>query len=191
VFSNAQVHVLTDSCSFEITGDTVAVFTTQSIALFTTVREKLSSFSLHADKNRFWTDTTITPPFKEETYFFNLSFYDTGHSTISISTRRTNGDVFIMSPGISLQVASPLRQRKILQTYGEPCTLSTPPVGDNDVYYFWSFISDTIKSPFNDNPGQKPRINQLGIKRTGLLWVADTSGKFQSPATPFSFTFNN
>jgi hypothetical protein len=186
---NAQVLVAPDSCSFDVTGDTVPVFTTHTVALYTVVREKIDSFSLHADHNRYWTDTTIRPPFKKASYLFSLSFYDTGKTTIAITTHRTNREDFSMTPPISLVVRSPLAQKDIMTTVGAPCTLSTPALGDRDIYYYWSFVSDTIKSPFSNNPEEYPDITMAGTIQTGMLWVADTLGRYQSPATPFTFYF--
>ena len=188
-YLNAQVLVSPDSCSFDVAGDTVPIFSTQTIALYTVVREKIDSFSLHADNNRYWTDTTITPPFKKAMYFFSLSFYDTGKTTVSVTTHWTNREDFSMTPPLSLVVRSPLAQKDIVTTVGAPCTLSTPSIGDRDIYYYWSFVSDTIKSPFSNNPDEYPTIAMVGTMQTGMLWVADTLGRYQSPACPFSFQF--
>jgi hypothetical protein len=187
-YSNAQVNILSDSCSFAPSGDTALIFSTETLAVYTTVREKISSFSIHAGGNRYWHDTTVLPPLKKETYLFLLSYNDTGKKTVSIITHRTNGDDDTTSSDISLLVKSPLQQKGIVKNYGERCTLSTPTVRDRDVYYFWSFISDTVKSPFGNNTDVYPVITVF-TKQTGLLWIADTSGKYKSLAVSFSFQF--
>ncbi|MGB7568115.1 MAG: hypothetical protein WBM07_09655, partial [Chitinivibrionales bacterium] len=77
-YANAQVTVNPVASSANIReGDTLNIFTTETLAVFTSVREKIDSFIVQADGNRYWSgDTTIKPPFSVN-YLFLLSYADT------------------------------------------------------------------------------------------------------------------
>lgn len=148
-FSNAQVHLITTAGMIK-DGDTVHIFTTDTLGFFAIVQEKIAGISLHSDSNMLWTDTSIASPVSSGDYRFLLSFPDTGKQLVTITTKRTNGDVSALT--LSLFARSPLSQKNITAALGTPCTLSTTPVGDR-VYYTWSFgtyrgYTETVTSPF-------------------------------------------
>jgi hypothetical protein len=191
-YSNAQIHVVS-SPSMLTDGDTVSIFTTETLGVFAAVSEKIGSFSIHADSNCYWTDTSISAPKSEVNYRFLVSFADTGTKNVTITARRTNGDLSTQT--LTLRAISPLFQKEISAAVGEPCTLSTPAVGDK-VYYFWSFgvyrgVEKVVKTPFSNNPGQNILGVEMGKTLTGQLWVADTLNRFKSPAIPFSYRFSD
>ena len=191
-YSNAQIHMISSRTMLN-DGDTVAIFTTETLGVFTTVSEKIDHFSIHTDSNIHWTDTCIETPDSRINYRFLVSYSDTGLKSITITTERTNGDV--STQGLALHVHSPLYQEEIAAAIGEPCTLSTAPVGDR-VYYYWSFgvyrdVEKVIMTPFSNNPDQYIRGIEVGKKRIGYLWVVDTLNRFKSPACAFSYQFTD
>jgi hypothetical protein len=191
-FSNAQVRLLPEKSSIH-DGDAINFFSTETLTVFTTNREIIKSFTIHADSNLYWTDTTISAPGPEMEYRFLLSFVDTGIKTISISTHRTNGDVSLQSPALSIHVLSPLKQKNISGSLGIPCTLSTPGVTDK-VYYIWSFGAFqgrelTFTKQFALNNPEYIRNVEPGAEKSGYLWVTDSAGRYQSPKSGFTYIF--
>jgi hypothetical protein len=191
-YSNAQVHLLTTAGMLK-NGDTVNIFTTDTLGFFATVEEKIAGISLHADSNMLWTDTSVASPVSSGDYRFLLSFADTGKQQVTISTKRTNGDVSTLT--LSLFARSPLRQDSVVCALGSPLTLSTKPVGDR-VYYSWSFgtyrgYTETVTSPFATCPVHQVLRVEAGKTLTGFLWVTDTLNKYKSPAFPFSYLFTD
>lgn len=191
-YSNAQIHMVSSQNMLN-DGDTVSIFTTETLGIFATVSEKISNFSIHADSNIYWTDTSVAAPNSNINYRFLVSFADTGSKSVTITTQRTNGDLSTQS--LALYVRSPLFQKEINAAIGEPCTLSTTPVGDQ-VYYYWSFgvyrgVEKVVKTPFANNPGQNILGIEVGKKLTGYLWVADTLNRFKSPAIAFPYQFSD
>jgi hypothetical protein len=188
-YSNAQVTVLPDASSKNIReGDTLSIFTTETLAVFTTVREKIDSFIVRANGNRYWSSNTIKPPFSVN-YLFLLSYPDTGKKQIYISTFKSNNTIDSLQKPLALYVRSPLKQKDFTADYGAICTLSTPPMGDGTVMYAWTFDTAVIvQSPFNDNHTSVLGV-QIEKKLTGYLWVFDTIDTFKSTSTPFSYEF--
>ena len=186
-YANAQVTVQPQLSSKNIReGDTLNIFTTETLAVFTTVREKIDSFIVQADGNRYRSLETIKPPFSVN-YLFLLSYPDTGEKRIYITAFRSNNTIDSLKP-LMYYVRSPLKQNDIVADYGALCTLSTPPVGDDDAIYVWAFGTDTIQSTLNNNH-QSILDTEIEIKLTGYLWVVDTLGKFKSPVSSFSYEF--
>jgi hypothetical protein len=191
--ANVQIHVSPEACSQRIRdNDTLGIFTTETLAVYATVREKIDSIVVRADDNRFWSKNVLKPPFTPDNYLFPLSFSDTGLHTVTVTAYRENNTVSTAGPFV-YYVRSPLKQNDIFSAYGAPVDFSTPPVGDDDVYYWWSFgnaLGDTIlPSPFNHIESQHPALIAIGVKKTGYLWVTDTAGKFPSSASTFSYEF--
>jgi hypothetical protein len=192
-YSNAQVSVLFDACSKKIRdGDTLSIFSTETLAVYTTVREKIDSFRIDAPGNRYWPDTTILHPSDKDNQFFLLSFWDTGRVQINVTTYRSNHTVSSLAAPMSFYVRSPLGQRNISSVLGSPCTLSTAPVGDEDVLYIWAFGKDTvlgIGSNTFPNPSSKLLNVEVGKTDTGYLRVTDFWKTFRSPAAAFTYLF--
>jgi hypothetical protein len=191
-YANAQIHISPDASSRRIRdNDTLAIFTRETLAVYITVLEKIDSIVIQAPNNRLWHDTVLRPPFSPDNYLFQLSYPDTGWHAVTASAYRANGTVFTAGP-FTYYVVSPLKQDSMFCPYGVDTTLSTPPVGDIDVYYWWSFgtgPNDTVQSPFNHIDARLPDSVKIGVKMTGYLWVTDTAEKISSPASTFSYEF--
>jgi hypothetical protein len=193
-YSNAQVLVLPQACSKKIRdGDTLNIFSTETLAVYTTVREKIDSFRIDAPGNRYWPDTILRPPFTKENMVLLLSFWDTGRVQINVTTYRTNHTVSSLAAPLSFHVRDSLKQKDISTVLGSPCTLSTAPVGDNDdVLYAWVFGKDTVWGFASNtfvNPYPKLSHVEVGKTDTGYLWVTDFHEEFRSPATKFTYLF--
>jgi hypothetical protein len=189
--SNAQVHVASESCSQRVRdNDTLLIFTTETLAVYTTVREKIDSIKFHADNNRLHNDFVLYPPYSSDVIDFLLSFSDTGSHVVTVTAFRSDKSMSSVGP-LTFYVRSPLKQNDIDTALGASLTLSTPGVGDDDVYYVWVFgtaANDTIKSTFHEYLNQYVLSVPLNKTLTGALFVSDTNG-ICSPISPFSFRF--
>ena len=189
--TNAKVHVL----SWDFAGkDSVALYTTATLKVVVAARDEVDSFSVSAEKNRFWKDTVISggargEPMGGGPYFFSVSFYDTGIQTVSMKTYRSNGEMLPLD--LSVRVFSPLRQIDIDTGYfGDKTLLFSPPVGDHNVFYHWMFGKSRRDSSV---------ANRMEIvfplftpsRDTGKLWVSDLSGNHPTPASTFLYSFRD
>lgn len=163
-------------------GDTVSIFSRDSIAVEIYLREHLSHFSLNIRGNRYWTDTTIEDSvFDKNQTRFSFSFYDTGWHDITLTTCRLNGDS--SSEKIRLYATSPLKQNTLEINAGDTVTLSTRPVIENvNVFYVWDLhdgtkikeYKSTIKHTFLTAPASS----------IGELYVIDQND-YRSPSSFF------
>lgn len=191
--ANAQIHLSPEACSKRIRdNDTLSIFTRETLAVYVTVREKIDSIVARAENNRLWNDTVLRPPFAPGNYLFPLSYPDTGRHVVTIAAYRANNTVDTAGP-FSYYICSPLKQDSIFSAYGASVRLSTPPVGDDDVYYWWSFGAargDTVQWFSSHYDGaQVPDSVTIGVRTTGYLWVTDTAEKFLSTKSSFSYEF--
>jgi hypothetical protein len=193
-YSNAQVYVQPQLSSIK-NNDTVSIFSTETLAIDANVREKIEQFTLHSRSNRYFADTTVFSPIKIETYRFYISFYDTGVQTISLSVKRTNGEIFRIDTLLLVYVRSLLKQKDLKTSLGTPCDLATASVKD-PVWYIWSFGTyrgkeKLFSSQFPENIDQQ--IFGVGVDTTltGRLWVTDNTRRFKSPAATFSYLFTD
>jgi len=181
--TNANMHII-----FPVGGvDSVIIFSTFNVTLTSTVSELIDSFSIHAEKNRYWTDTTVVSV-TSENYKFSVSLTDTGWSDFKVTTYRDDGDQ--TETILSLYTSSPLSQDDISTSIGAICTLSTDPVGDSILYYNWSYgtdIIDTIQWEFHE---YVTSFDMFGT-HSGLLWVSDSTNTHSSPAVGFSLTISD
>jgi hypothetical protein len=190
--ANTQIYLASDQCSPRIKNNQpLSIFTAETLALYSTAREKIDSIVVRADNNRLWTKVVMSAPLAVGNYLFPLSFADTGWDTITATAFRSNNTTVEAGP-FKYHVTSPLKQDSIMSPQGVAYNFSTVPVGDNDVYYWWSFGTapgDTIMSPFPHFDVEPPSGIAVGKTGTGYLWVTDTSEKIRSPATAFVFEF--
>ncbi|HUI92794.1 MAG TPA: hypothetical protein VLX68_11155 [Chitinivibrionales bacterium] len=192
-YSNAQAYVSFAESSKKIReGDTLAIFSTETLAVFTAVREKIDSFRVDAAGNRYWPDTVIRHPSDKETQLFLLSYWDTGRVQINLTTFRSNNATVSLPAPLSYYVRSPLKQSDISTVLNAACTLSTAPVTDGDVLYIWRLGKDTLpgvaSNTFTDFSKYLLHI-QVGKTDTGSLWVTDFRQAFRSPSTMFTYLF--
>jgi hypothetical protein len=154
------------------------------------VREKIESIQIKTARNRYWSDTSFSPPFTDSIVLF-LSFWDTGTIPIYLMTYRSNRTSD--TAPLSFHVRSPLTQKPISMVFGQPCTLSTVRLGDNDnLFYVWEFGIDIVKSVIsntNSNPYPDLQHVELGKTCAGSLYVMDLSRNFRSPSTMFTYLF--
>ena len=191
--SNAQAYFLLKSSSERVRNhDTLSIFSTETLSVYATVREKIDSITILTPGNRKDSVKVFHAPFATDSFIVLLSYYDTGLKSISVVGTRTNSTTFSLGP-LTYYVKSPLRQDSIFQPFGKAINLSTALLTDNDVYYFWSFgpaVGDTIKSPFSQySVNSMPPNIITGKKGIGSLWVTDTGEKIRSTASSFSFEF--
>jgi hypothetical protein len=95
-------------------------------------------------------------------------------------------------PPIAVYVDSLRRQSDIDTVFDASDSLSTSPVGDDDVLYVWAFGKDTVEGITQNSipiPYSQLRHVQVGQQDTGYLWVTDLLGKFRSPSTSFTYLF--
>jgi hypothetical protein len=164
-------------------GDTVSIFSRDSIAVEVYLREHLSHFSFNIKGNRYWTDSTIDASTfnKNLTRFFSFSFYDTGWHDIILTTCRLNGDS--SSEKIQLYATSPLKQNTLEINAGDTVTLSTSPVDENvNIFYVWDLHDGTIIKDFK--PTVKNTFNTVPASSRGELYVIDQND-FRSPSSFF------
>ncbi|MBD3421376.1 MAG: hypothetical protein GF398_14765 [Chitinivibrionales bacterium] len=184
--ANARMVVSSMSLALE-DGDTAAIFSTDTLWISPAVVELIDSFSISIPGNRFWTDTCIAKPAKDD-YGFAVSFYQTGKHQIFITTHRTSGTHETNALGVF--VTSPLGQHDVHALAGYPCTLSTSPVQDADIIYTWSFgakVQQQIESP------SEMLITSILQRDSmpGLLWVSDARKRFHSPKVEFSIVISD
>ncbi len=192
-FLNAQIRVLTEKSSIA-KKDSVSIFSTETLWVYATNREKIQKFIIHADSNRLWKDDTVFCDSPTMEFRFLLSFNDVGTKSISIKTFRTNGDVSYQSQALSVRVFSPLSQKIISGVLGMPCTLSTPGVSDR-VNYVWSFgtyqgKNVLYKKQFASGNEEMVQNIPVGAIDTGFLWVEDSTGAIRSPQARFLYRFD-
>jgi hypothetical protein len=170
-------------------GDTLRIFSTDTLALFGAVPDLIDSVAVHISANRYGSDTTIVNPGKQ-TIHIPVCFVDTGAQKILVTTYRSNGDA-ITSLEWTLHAHSPLSQPPLSAAVGSPLTLQTAPVKDS-VWYHWAcgpLAGDTIhtlayRSSF--------LASALGSFK-GALWVSlDSAGNsLASPRTVFTLQISD
>jgi hypothetical protein len=135
----ANVKIQIDAKTFK-DGAPITIFSTETLCLAPMVGEKIDSFNLTVNGSIFWTDTSIARKNGsfEKKYAFYISFNETGHKEILITTYFSGVSKADVKK-IPLQVYSPLRQDSVCVYLGAPCALSTPPVKDKNVLYHWYF----------------------------------------------------
>jgi hypothetical protein len=159
-------------------GDTVSIFSTESLTFVLHLKEHIDHISLSASANRYWpgNDTIITAAeFGREPFTFRYSFYDTGWRDISITAGRDRGDS--AREHFRVYARSPLRQMQIKAEMGDTVLLSTPPVGD-EALYVWDFRDGmTVKN----NANHASYIVKTPLSAgAGELYVSDHSHRSPS-----------
>ncbi len=141
--TNARAHVL--SCTF---ADSIPVYTTGTLEIGVALRADVDSFTVSANHNRFWSDTTVAKP-ATASYMFSVSFYDTGMETLTVRTCRASGGT--VSENVVVRGTLPLRQADLTGFFGDSLFLSTPRVVDRDVFYQWDFGGGRVVESTRDS----------------------------------------
>lgn len=182
--SNAEIEII--SQTFD--PDSVAIFDAETVVVRVAFPELVESFSIHAEKNRFWHDSTIANEHFSASHRFIFSFRDIGSTDIQITVMPYNAKAKVKL--IKLLCYSPLHQDSIagFGQYGDSVCVNTLPVSDHDIEYFWRF-NNTVKHSFkNCDTFWIDRYDSL--ENTGSLWVQDTAGN-RSPEVSFPYTLND
>jgi hypothetical protein len=167
-------------------GDTVLIFSSETLSVVTYLREHIKEVTVHIDNNRFWKSDTV---FHEEEFSADpinipISFYRTGWNKIVITTVYKNDETKIEVD--SLYARSPLEQLPITALVGDSIHLKTLPVKDADVNYVWDFHDSLTKvkefTPQFDFVLKYP-ISSL----IGELYVIDRNNN-RSPSVYFATT---
>jgi hypothetical protein len=184
--TNAKAHILSWSFSGS---DSVQVYSTGTLQIGVAARDEVDSFCLHATRNRFWQDTTVRRKpqaalLDASAYSFNVSFFDTGVQTVTVTTWRSAGES--VTESISARVKFPLDQADVTNFFGDSIRLYTPPVHDKDVFYQWKFGPDrVVKSP--KNSASAVFFNGMA-SGAGMVWVSDLEGLHATPLSVFSYS---
>ena len=191
-YSNARATVVARTFPLASQPGSVTVFTTETLSVVVALREKVDSFSVITPHNRYGDTTTVanTPenPIEARLYHVPFSLTDTGIIILSVVTYRDNGDA--SSETISLHCTSPLKQELITARLGRSVALTTPRVGDDDVWYNWMFDTTTtiVSAVSSVDTAIRTMTEPSG---TGYLWVSDVKHRSSCPTTPFRFSFED
>ena len=101
-------------------GDTVGIFSTETLVVAVAVGELLEKFTIHTESNRFFKDSTISASggkLGAGPYRFLVSFYDTGWHKVSLYSFRENDDEVVES--YNIYARSPLQQESISGSMGD------------------------------------------------------------------------
>jgi len=163
-------------------GDTVSIFSTESLTLVLHLKEYIDHIALRSAANRLWSgkDTVITADlFDREPFTLMFSFYDTGWQEISVTAYRSMDDSAEQT--LNVYARSPLWQAPISAGVGDTVLLSTPSVND-DARYVWDFRDGTVIS---SNTNNLPYIVKIPMTTgVGDLYVSDSSHR--SPSASFT-----
>ncbi len=168
-------------------GDTLNIYTTRSFVARIKVRELVSNLQISCPGNRLWatSDTMIDSDMLMEhaSFAFDISYSDTGTHEIVMTLHLEEGSQ--VTESLVVYARNPLQQNAVHIVLGDSTTLRTPPVGDNDVNYYWSFGASSIYSSQRCSLQIAPQSALL--RGRGALWVSD--GFTPSPADSFTFSF--
>lgn len=189
--NSARVHIRNNSF---LTKDSIKIFSAETLSVSLTVKHLIDSFSVFAPNNRLWTKKTFKGSKSLlDDYNIIFSFFDTGKTIITINTfLNDNSD---RSNKLSFRTFSPLMQQSIFTNLGDTFTLSTPPVNDHNVIYYWSFGNDTNNAKIVKSNKCKTShsFTHAFNDSTGYLFVSDdtTEGIHYSPKHLFTFHFKD
>lgn len=187
----ANIRVAVDSISFG-NGDTVSIFSTQTMTFTPLLKEKIDSFKIQAEDNRLWSngETTIVNISKlSELDTFRISIFDTGSKNIEITTFYDKNKTHVQK--LFLYAYSKLSQTAITGSFGDsiPLSANTNGITDTDIRFQWDFGHNTIITSYQ--PTIKTVIVAADNGSKGKLTVSDKSGLFRSPEAEFIFSFED
>jgi|WetSurMetagenome_2_1015567.scaffolds.fasta_scaffold04585_2 hypothetical protein len=180
-YANAGLYLVHQSLH---DGDTLQIFSTESLQVRVTVKELVERFSVSASANRLWPNpetTVVASQFSQEPFSFLVSFYDTGWQTLVTTVNTTNGDE--TSDTMRVYLRSPLHQDSVSAFARDTIVLRTPRVHDRDVTYYWTLGAGvTYASPVCSTAAA---LTPAFFYGRGCLWVWD--GTHTSPRDSFNF----
>ncbi|MBN1760313.1 MAG: hypothetical protein JW863_18440, partial [Chitinispirillaceae bacterium] len=168
-------------------GDTIVLFSTETLSVVIGVPGLADSFSVTASANRLFdggsriiTDA-VNGALGNGPFRFFISMYDTGRQEIRFVLRRTDGE--ITATTISCYVRMPLLPHVVTGSYGAEVSLITEGVKDRDVIYKWDFGRGTVIT--TTRPETTAVLYTSGTEHYGLLKVTD--GYVESPPVSFDY----
>lgn len=171
--------------------DSLNIFSTETLNVKCTAVDQIKNFRVQVTKNRFFTDTTINYQQFDlsslVSFNFLLSFYDTGLTTIKVTTFRKNGD--IVDDSVRFYLNQPLKVRNPGEVPDSKIKLFSVPVNDNKVIYHWKF--EELKEIKTGIAHLDTVINSIPFTGKGILWVTDLHENYASPSVPFTFSFSD
>lgn len=178
--SNADFAIQTQSF---VSGDTLEIFSTESLEVVITVKELVERITVSAPGNRLWSEDekSISGTFEREPFAFRFSYSDTGNHEITLRAIRNDGSSSVRT--LTNHVVSPLHQSVLSYHIGDTIELRTPPVRDSDVEYIWQFGEVTRYS--SARCSLRVVLDPPRTQGTGVLMVADRN--HLSPASPFYY----
>lgn len=167
-------------------GDTLSIFSRESIFVAPVLREHISKYTVSIDSNRLWRpgadSTIVSDSLDAEARKFCFSFNYVGKKLITVSGLRNDGRE--VSHQISLFVKSPLEQMDISARAGDIIYLSTPPVKD-PVIYVWDLKNgEVVKSQFHS---VAYKLEKPFVASQGELYVTDIADSTRR-SPPFLFS---
>ncbi len=171
--------------------DSLSIFSTETLNVKCSAVDKIKNFRVQVTKNRFFSDTTISYQQFDlsslVSFNFLLSFYDTGLTTIKVTTLRKNGD--IVDDSIRFYLYQPLKVRNTGEVPDSRIKLISVPVPDNKVIYHWKF--EKLKEIKTGIAHIDTVIKSIPSAGKGTLWVTDLHENYASPSVPFTFSFSD
>jgi hypothetical protein len=168
-------------------GDTVLIFSSETISVVTYLREHIKEVSVHIDNNRFWksSDTVFhEEDLSPDPIIIPISFYRTGWNKIEITTTYKNDQTTIEVD--SLYARSPLAQQQITAMVGDSIHLKTEPVKDNSILYVWDFRDGFVVKEYT--PQYDFVLKSSLSSLVGELYVVDPNNVRSLPPFYFSTT---
>ncbi len=190
--SNARTVITRKSFGDRTSGDSVSVFSPESLWFVIGLREEVDSVVFEApsshlgerivfrSNDRSWK--------KADTRIATFSLSRPGDIVLSLRTYRKDGQ--IATEHMELKVFSPLRPTVISGFQGKEITLVSAAVQDQAALYNWKFSENlvlSVLSPQTDTSLQ-------GLRTTsgkGTLWLSDLRGNYNTPGVPFTYAFSD
>jgi hypothetical protein len=181
--SNARAIILESSIG---DNDTVEIFRRESLTVAASARDLVDSIVITAGANRLLDTITLTPAtdnLVSVPYF--VSFSDTGHQTVRVSTWRRQAAPLVEE--ISVYAVSPLAIQPVAGALADSVTLSATGVRDEDVLYHWDLGRGSRIS--SKSPEARMVVQDIARENIGFYWVSDPYGINESPRVAFPLAF--
>lgn len=170
-------------------GDTISLFSTETVTVMIPVAGLAESFSVSAPANRLFDlgkkrfSASDIRRLGSGPYRLYFSMHDTGVQTIELAVERSNGEVTVQT--IRCRVNPLPAPANVTGSYGAPLTLSTAAVKDRDAIYLWNFGLGTVIE--TTRPETSVVLFSSGFDRKGELRIHD--GYDTTPGVPFDCFF--
>lgn len=190
--SNARAVVVKKSFHEAATGDSISIFSPESLWFVIALREEVDSVVFEAPESYLGTRIVFSPD--DDSWattahkIASFSFFEPGIAAVSLKTYRSDGTQ--LSEAFRIKAFSPLKQASITGYQGLPVRLEADSVPDPTALYNWQFskaLTVSLVRPRTDTTIRNVRISA----GTGALFLTDFHGQFRSPSVPFTFSFSD